>query len=91
MKSLDFVQSHKLSDTRLALGYAAVIAVALAAYYEYRVGFKAAKGSSTLSVCAYFLLNVALYCWTTYIERDTIYIGNKGDLRVLLYCMKRQD
>ena len=84
MKSLDFVQSYTLSDIRLALGYAAVLAVAIAAYYEYRVGFQAAKGWSTLSVGAYFLLNAALYCWTTYIERDIIYIGNKGDLRVLL-------
>ena len=85
MKSLDFVQSHTLSDVRLALGYTAVVAVAIAAYYEYRVGFQSAKGWSTLSVGAYFVLNAALYCWTTFVERDIIYIGNKGDLRVLLY------
>jgi signal peptidase complex subunit 2 len=85
MKSLEFVQSHTLSDVRLALGYTAVLAVAIAAYYEYRVGFQAAKGWSTLSVGVYFLLNAALYCWTTYIERDVVYIGSKSDLRVLLY------
>jgi signal peptidase complex subunit 2 len=84
MKSLNFVQVHTLSDIRLALGYTAALVVAIVAYYEYRVGFQAAKGWSTLSVGAYFLLNAALYYWTTYIERDIIYIGNKGDLRVLL-------
>jgi signal peptidase complex subunit 2 len=82
MKSLDYVQSHTLSDIRLALGYTAVIGVAAAAYCEYKVGFQDAKGWSTLSVGSYFLLNFAMYCWTTYIEGDTIYIGKKGDITV---------
>ena len=82
MNSLGYIQSHTLSDVRLALGYAAVIAVAAAAYYEYRVGFQEAKGWSTLSVGSYLLLQAALYIWTNYIEKDTIYVGRKGNITV---------
>lgn len=82
MNSLGYIQSHTLSDVRLALGYTAVIAVAAAAYYEYRVGFQEAKGWSTLSVGSYFLLQAALYIWTNYIEKDTIYVGRKGNITV---------
>ena len=82
MKSINYVQSHTLTDIRLILGYAAVLAVAAAAYYEYKVGFQQAKAWSMLSVGIYFLLNGGLYIWTTYIESDTIYVGKKGDIWV---------
>ena len=83
MASLGYVQSHLLSDIRLALGYTAVLAVGLVAFYEYKVGFQAAKGWSTLSVGSYFILQAALYCWTNYIERGIIYAGKKSDITVL--------
>src|SRR5277367_2648188 len=79
MKSINYVQSHTLTDIRLILGYTAVLAVAAAAYYEYKVGFQQAKSWSMLSVGTYFLLNTGLYIWTTYIESNTIYVGRKGD------------
>jgi len=69
-------------DIHLALGYLAVLFVAAAAAYEYKVGFKQAKWISMLSVGAYFILHGALYFWTNYIERDIAYIGKKGDLTV---------
>jgi signal peptidase complex subunit 2 len=84
MKSLDYVQIHTLSDIRLTLGYTAVLAVAAAAYYEYKVGFKDAKLWSTLSVGIYFLLNAGLYFWTNYIEDDIVYVGKKANTIVLL-------
>jgi signal peptidase complex subunit 2 len=82
MQSLGYTQSHTLSDVRLAMGYGAVIAVAAAAYYEYKVGFQEAKVWTTLSVGSYFLLQAALYLWTNYIERDTIYVGKKANTTV---------
>ena len=88
MKDLDYVQSHLLSDIRLGLGYTAVIACAAAAYYEYKVGFQEAKGISMLAVGLYFLLNTALYLWGWLIEKDTVYIGRKGDIKVFHYCAK---
>ena len=83
MKSINYVQSHTLTDVRLILGYAAVLAVAAAAYYEYKVGFQQAKTWSILSVGTYFFLNAGLYIWTTYIESETVYVGKKGDGWVL--------
>jgi hypothetical protein len=82
LQSLDYVQDHIFTDVHLALGYLAVIFVAAAAAYEYKIGFKDAKGVSTLSVGAYFILQGALYCWTNYIVRDIIYVGKKGELTV---------
>lgn len=87
MKSLNYVQSHTLTDIRLALGYTAVLAVAVAAYYEYKLGFQQAKSWSMLSVGTYFILNGALYIWTTYVESDTVYVGKKGDTWVQHPCM----
>ena len=87
MKSLGYVQSHRLSDIRLALGYTAALAVAAAALYEYKVGFQDAKGWSTLSVRSYFLFQAFLYFWTNYIERDIVYVGRKGDITVFLLLL----
>ena len=91
MESLGYVQSHMLSDIRLALGYTAVVAVAMTALYEYKVGFQAAKGWSTLSVGSYFILQAALYCWTNYVERGIIYAGKKGDTTVLPPLVTNKD
>jgi Microsomal signal peptidase 25 kDa subunit (SPC25) len=82
LQSLDYVQDHTFTDVHLALGYLAVIFVAAAAAYEYKIGFKDAKGVSILSVGSYFILQGALYCWTNYIVRDIVYIGKKGELTV---------
>jgi hypothetical protein len=83
MDSLLFKQSHMLSDIRLALGYSAVIACAAAAAYEYKVGFKQAKGWSIMAIGTYFILNAALYVWGWLFEGDIVYVGRKGDTTVL--------
>jgi signal peptidase complex subunit 2 len=82
MESLGFEQSHTLSNVRLAIGYTAVLACAAAAIYEHKVGFKEAKGLSTLAVGTYLLLNIALYCWGYFIEGQTMYVGRKDPIMV---------
>lgn len=84
MKSLDYIQIHTLSDVRLALGYTAALAVAAAAYYEYKVGFKEAKWWSALGVAIYFFLNAGLYLWANYVEGDIVYVGKKASTTVPL-------
>ena len=82
MESLQYEPSHLLIDVRLALGYTGVIAVAAAAYYDYKVGFQQAKLWSILAVGTYFLLQCALYLWGNFVERDTVYVGKKGEITV---------
>lgn len=82
MNSRNYIQSHLLSDIRLGLGYAAVLSCAVAAYYEYKVGFKEAKSWSMLGIGLYFVFNVALYCWGYFIEGDTVYVGKKDNITV---------
>ena len=76
------MQDHTFQNIHLALGYLGVVFVAAAAAYEYKVGFKEAKGISMLSVGAYFILHGAQYFWTNYINRNIVYIGKKGGLTV---------
>jgi hypothetical protein len=64
------------------MGYIAVIAVAAAAYWEYRTGFKEARGTSIFSVGFYFVVNVALYFWDHFIQQNIVYVGRKADLTV---------
>jgi signal peptidase complex subunit 2 len=89
MQSLGYVQSHLFQDIRLLLGYSTVIIIALSALYEYKVGFKVAKGFSTLAVALYVLLNAALYAFSWFIERNIAYVGSKGDITVysFLVCL----
>jgi hypothetical protein len=82
MNSRNYIQSHTLSDIRLALGYAAVISCAATAYYEYKVGFKDAKSWSMLGIGLYFIFNAALYLWGYFIEGDTVYVGKKDNITV---------
>ena len=82
MESLGYVQSHMLVDIRLVLGYAAAIIVGGAALYEWKFGFQAAKGMSTFAVGAYTLLNVLLYAWSHYMEKNIVYVGKKGNITV---------
>ncbi|ERT00316.1 signal peptidase protein complex [Sporothrix schenckii 1099-18] len=75
LNSLRFVQSHRLADVRLALGYGA-LAVAVACFlWDYKLGFDSTKYYSALAVLVYMALNVALTYWSRYVEGATVYVG----------------
>ncbi|KIH91263.1 signal peptidase protein complex [Sporothrix brasiliensis 5110] len=75
LNSLRFVQSHRLTDVRLALGYGA-LAVAVACFlWDYKLGFDSTKYYSALAVLVYMALNVALTYWSRYVEGATVYVG----------------
>jgi signal peptidase complex subunit 2 len=79
---LDYVQSHLLADIRLAIGYFGCLAAGVAALYEYKVGFKNAKGITLLGVALYFVSQAAFYLWQYVIERDIVYVGKRGNISV---------
>lgn len=75
LNSLRFVQSHRLTDVRLALGYGA-LSVAVACFlWDWKLGFDSTKYYSAVAVVIYMALNVALTFWSRNVEGATIYVG----------------
>lgn len=69
------MQSHTLTNTRLALGYSAFALCAATFYWDYTYGFESTKLYTALAVALYTVLNGALTFWIFYIEAGTIYSG----------------
>ncbi|KAH0545053.1 hypothetical protein FGG08_000824 [Glutinoglossum americanum] len=75
LASLKFKQSHRLTDVRLALSFAAFATAAVTFVLDYKFGFEAQKTFTTVAVCVYFFLNTALTYWIWGVERGKVYEG----------------
>ncbi|MCJ1439157.1 hypothetical protein MMC27_008548 [Xylographa pallens] len=75
LTSLDFRQSHFLTDVRLALGYSAVIVAGVTFAFDYKLGWDETKEYTYWAVIAYFLLNGALTFWIWFAEKGKIFQG----------------
>ncbi|KAG0648172.1 hypothetical protein D0Z07_5699 [Hyphodiscus hymeniophilus] len=75
LNSLQFKQSHTLSDVRLALGYTAFAICAATFYWDYKLGFEPTKLYTTIAVIVYSLINGFLTFWIWGVEKGAIYIG----------------
>lgn len=72
---LNYKPSHKLIDTRLALGYASVVIAAITAFLDYKLGFFAAKSYITAGVAFYVVLNLAYSYWIAFVEKGIVFQG----------------
>lgn len=77
MKKLGYTQNNELTDTRLAIGYAAVAVAGLTAAYDYYVGFFEAFNWTALGLVLYLVLNLAYVFWIWKYEAGTIYAGTR--------------
>lgn len=75
LNSLQFKQSHKLADVRLALGYTAFAICAATFYWDYKLGFESTKLYTTIAVILYSIINGFLTFWIWGVEKGAIYIG----------------
>jgi signal peptidase complex subunit 2 len=75
LNSLGFVQSHTLSDIRLAIGYTAFAICAACFCWDYTFGFESTKYYSAVAVALYSVLNGALTYWIWAVEKGTLYVG----------------
>ncbi|MCJ1388018.1 hypothetical protein MMC18_000862 [Xylographa bjoerkii] len=75
LTSLDFKQSHFLTDFRLTLGYSAVVIAAVTFAFDYKLGWDETKEYTYWAVIAYFLLNGALTLWIWFAEKGKIFQG----------------
>lgn len=89
LNSLNFAQSHRLTDVRLALGYGA-LSVAVACFvWDWKLGFDGTKYYSAVAVVLYVLLNAALTLWSRNVVRGTVYVGTSasGETVRSLLCL----
>ncbi|MCJ1404164.1 hypothetical protein MMC11_007389 [Xylographa trunciseda] len=75
LTSLDFKQSHFLTDVRLAFGYSAVVIAAVTFGFDYKLGWDETKEYTYWAVIAYFLLNGVLTLWIWFAEKGKIFQG----------------
>ncbi|MCJ1287149.1 hypothetical protein MMC26_006497 [Xylographa opegraphella] len=75
LTSLDFEQTHFLTDIRLVLGYSAVIIAAVTFAFDYQCGWDETKGYTYWAVITYFLLNGALTFWIWFAEKGKVFQG----------------
>lgn len=75
LTSLNFKQSHFLTDVRLALGYSAVVVAATTFCADYKLGWDRTKYWTFWAVLAYFTLNGALTIWIWGVEKGRVFTG----------------
>ncbi|KAB5530502.1 microsomal signal peptidase 25 kDa subunit-domain-containing protein [Coniochaeta sp. 2T2.1] len=75
LNSLKFVQSHTLTDVRLALGYSALAIAAACFAWDYKLGFDDTKYYTAAAVAVYTVLNTALTLWIWKREKGVVYVG----------------
>lgn len=75
LTSLKFRQSHTLTDTKLVLGYLAVIIGAITFYADYKLGWDKTKYWTFWAVLTYFILNGALTFWVWGVEKGEVFAG----------------
>ncbi|KAB5580910.1 microsomal signal peptidase 25 kDa subunit-domain-containing protein [Coniochaeta sp. 2T2.1] len=75
LNSLKFVQSHTLTDVRLALGYSALAIAGACFAWDYKLGFEDTKYYTAAAVAVYTVLNTALTLWIWKREKGVVYVG----------------
>ncbi|GAB7342502.1 hypothetical protein MBLNU457_g0694t1 [Dothideomycetes sp. NU457] len=84
LNSLKIQQSNFYTDTKLILGYTAVLLSAACFYWDYTLGFEATKHYTLAAVLLYFALNGAFTYWTWYVEADTVYVGSRDGRQLMI-------
>lgn len=79
LNSLNFTQSHALTDVRLALGYSAFFLAAACFLWDYKLGFESTKYYTAAAVAIYTTLNSALTLWIWLKEKGIVYVGTAPD------------
>jgi hypothetical protein len=82
LNSLQFKQSHFLTDVRLALGYSAVLIAAVLFGVDYKLGWEVTKPYTLPTVVAYVILNSGFTYWLWFVEGSTIYVGERQGKKV---------
>ncbi|KEY70024.1 hypothetical protein S7711_04039 [Stachybotrys chartarum IBT 7711] len=93
LNSLNFKQSHYLTDVRLALGYTAFTIAAACFAWDYKLGFEDTKLYTAVAVVIYTIINSGLSLWIMYVEKGVIYQGHapSGEKITITSTTKKYD
>jgi len=83
LNSLKFKPDYQLQDVKLVLGYTAVIISAALFYADWKLGWDQTKPYTLPAVGVYFILNSAFTYWIYFVEKGTIFVGEKDGSKVL--------
>ena len=79
-----FTPSYYHTNTRLALGYSAVLIAAVTFYADWKLGWDATKRYTLVACVVYFVLNSLLTYWIWRVERGRVFVGRrKGGQKVM--------
>ncbi|OJD17071.1 hypothetical protein AJ78_02820 [Emergomyces pasteurianus Ep9510] len=73
----NFTADNFKSNVRLILGYAAVSISGASFYFERQLGWKISNLWTTVTVVAYFILNLALTLWIWLVEAGQVFEGSR--------------
>ncbi|RUP43598.1 hypothetical protein BC936DRAFT_136963 [Jimgerdemannia flammicorona] len=74
-----YTENHLHIDIKLFLGYLSCLFAAIGSWYGYVHSFDDSRTITAVCVGAYFFLNVILFLYTTFVEKDTVFVGVKRD------------
>jgi hypothetical protein len=83
LTSLKFKPNYRLQDVKLGLGYTAVIISAVLFYADWKLGWDKTKAWTLPAVLVYFALNSAFTYWIYFVEKGTIFVGEKDGFKVV--------
>lgn len=83
LTSLKFKPNYQTQDIKLVLGYTAVAISAALFYADWKLGWDQTKAYTLPAVVVYFLLNGIFTYWIFYVEKGAIFVGEKGDSKVI--------
>jgi len=80
----NYKQSHKIIDVKLLLGYVSAIMAGGEFWYTWKKPFDQVRTLTMIVVAVYFVLSTFLAFWTTFVEKDIIFVGTKDNEKVVV-------
>ncbi|EDO16186.1 hypothetical protein Kpol_1014p1 [Vanderwaltozyma polyspora DSM 70294] len=86
LKRLGYIESHHLTDLKLAIGYSITLTAATSFYLDKKFSYSESLVYQKILVAAYFILSVIFWWFNKFIQNDISYVGenkNKKEKLVL--------
>jgi len=74
-----YTENHRHIDIKLSLGYISCAFASFASWYGYVNSFEESRTLTAVCVVVYFVLNGILLLYTTFVEKNTVFVGFKRD------------
>ncbi|KAL7409739.1 microsomal signal peptidase 25 kDa subunit-domain-containing protein [Mrakia frigida] len=75
-----YTQSHRHQDVKLALGWSSCLIALGTVGWSTRVEWEESKRPLTIAVALYLILSTIQWIYSTYVEKDSIFVGRRKAL-----------